>query len=332
MNITLGVPRIKEIINASKSISTPIITAELDVFKDPEFARIVKGRIEKTLLGEVSEYFEEVYLPDECFVLIKLSLERINLLKLEVNIDSIMISILNSKLRIKPKDLRAHGDSIICVTPTESNKSSMYYVLQQLKSDLPKVVIKGIPSVNRAVIHADEKTGNTYKLLVEGDNLQAVMATPGVKWKDTTSNNTHEVEKTLGIEAAKSTIIKEINYTMENHGMSIDKRHIMLLADLMTFKGEMLGITRFGLAKMRESVLMLASFEKTADHLFEASYHGQKDAICGVSECIIMGIPMTIGTGLFKLLHKAEKDPVIKKRPLLFDSPELHLPEIGSST
>lgn len=46
-------PRIKEIINASKSISTPIITAPLEVDNDPDFARVVKGRIEKTTLGEV---------------------------------------------------------------------------------------------------------------------------------------------------------------------------------------------------------------------------------------------------------------------------------------
>ena len=58
--------------------------------------------------------------------------------------DSIQESIISSKLRIKRNHIRAHGDSIICVTPVESNKSSMYYVLQQLKSDLPKVVIKVI--------------------------------------------------------------------------------------------------------------------------------------------------------------------------------------------
>ena len=52
-DITQGVPRIKEIINASKNISTPIITAELMVSNDPEFARVVKGRIEKSTLGEV---------------------------------------------------------------------------------------------------------------------------------------------------------------------------------------------------------------------------------------------------------------------------------------
>lgn len=91
-------------------------------------------------------------------------------------------------------------------------------------------------------------------------------------------------------------------------------------------QGEVLGITRFGLAKMKESVLMLASFEKTADHLFDAAYFGQKDSVCGVSECIIMGIPMNIGTGLFKLLHKANRDPSPPRRPLIFDTDEFHIP------
>ncbi|XP_012859703.2 DNA-directed RNA polymerase III subunit RPC1 [Echinops telfairi] len=327
MNITLGVPRIKEIINASKAISTPIITAQLDKDDDADYARLVKGRIEKTLLGEISEYIEEVFLPDDCFILVKLSLERIRLLRLEVNAETVRYSICTSKLRVKPGDVAVHGEAVVCVTPRENSKSSMYYVLQFLKEDLPKVVVQGIPEVSRAVIHIDEQSGKEkYKLLVEGDNLRAVMATHGVKGTQTTSNNTYEVEKTLGIEAARTTIINEIQYTMVNHGMSIDRRHVMLLSDLMTYKGEVLGITRFGLAKMKESVLMLASFEKTADHLFDAAYFGQKDSVCGVSECIIMGIPMNIGTGLFKLLHMADRDPDPPKRPLIFDTNEFHIP------
>ncbi|XP_048419560.1 DNA-directed RNA polymerase III subunit RPC1 isoform X2 [Stegostoma tigrinum] len=285
MNITLGVPRIKEIINASKSISTPIITAHLDQDDDADFARLVKGRIEKTLLGEISEYIEEVFLPDDCFILVKLSLERIRLLRLEVNAETVKYSICTSKLRVKPGDVAVHGEAVVCVTPRENSKSSMYYVLQYLKEELPKIVVQGIPEVARAVIHVDEQGGKEkYKLLVEGDNLRAVMATHGVKGTHTTSNNTYE--------------------------------------------GEVLGITRFGLAKMKESVLMLASFEKTADHLFDAAYFGQKDSVCGVSECIIMGIPMNIGTGLFKLLHKADKDPDPPKRPLIFDNTEFHIPVV----
>ncbi|KAH9325041.1 hypothetical protein KI387_005219, partial [Taxus chinensis] len=132
-------------------------------------------------------------------------------------------------------------------------------------------------------------------------NLASVMGMEGVDGRNTKSNHVIEIEQTLGIEAAISVIIEQIEYTMKSHGMSIDIRHMMLLADVMTFKGEVLGITRFGIAKMKDSVLMLASFEKTTDHLFDASIHGRIDQIEGVSECIIMGIPMPIGTGLLKI-------------------------------
>lgn len=295
MNITQGVPRIKEIINANHIISTPVITAALEVDDDPEVARQVKGRIEKTLLGEVSEYMEEVFLPDDCFMLIKLDLDRIRLLKLEVNAETIRYSICTSKLKVKHHNISIIGDSVLTVRPSETGKSSIYYVLQILKEQLPFVIIKGLPTVSRAVIHIDDSKGKScYKLLVEGDGLRSVLTTPGVKGIETTSNNTCEVEKTLGIEAARTTIIREIQITMESHGISVDRRHLMLLADLMTFKGEVLGITRFGLAKMKESALMLASFERTADHLFDASYYGQQDTITGVSESIILGIPMSL--------------------------------------
>jgi DNA-directed RNA polymerase III subunit RPC1 len=134
-----------------------------------------------------------------------------------------------------------------------------------------------------------------------------------------------EVEQVLGIEAARTTIINQIQYTMSKHGMTIDRRHVMLLADTMTFKGEVLGITRFGVAKMKDSVLMLASFEKTTDHLFDAALYGKKDEINGVSECIIMGIPMPIGTGQFDLLYDVESvqndvlATMCEKTPCLLD-------------
>ena len=105
MNVTLGVPRIKEIINASKAISTPIITAQLENCKDSEFARTVKGRIEKTFLEEISQYIEEVYMSSECCVLVKLDLDRIKLLKvskrkiMKRNSNSNLIFIAGSKRR-----------------------------------------------------------------------------------------------------------------------------------------------------------------------------------------------------------------------------------------
>ena len=279
MNITLGVPRIKEIINASRNISTPIITGQLINNKDSEFARLVKSRIEKTYLREIAQYIEEVYMPNECCILIKIDLERIRLLKLEINVFTIMTSIINSKLKIKPSQVTPITDKFIKVN--SSGKGLLHDSLLKLKTELANVVVKGLPKVNRTVISMDEKRTDEYKLFVEGEGLRDVIGTNGIDGTNTTSNNTLEVFECLGIEAARSTIIKEIDYTMTSHGMSIDIRHVMLLADLMTYKGEVLGITRGGLAKMKESVLMLASFEKTTDHLFEASYYGQEDEIYG---------------------------------------------------
>ncbi|XP_015123305.1 DNA-directed RNA polymerase III subunit RPC1 [Diachasma alloeum] len=323
MNITQGVPRIKEIINANHKISTPIITAALENESDAEFARRVKGRIEKTTLGEVTEYIEEVYLPDDCFLLIKLDIDRIKLLKLEVDANSIRYALCTSKLKLNPKHVNVRGESILTINPS-SQKHSLNHALMLLKESVPNVVIKGLATVARAVIHNDDSSGKTeYKVYVEGDNMREVMATRGVLGCKTTSNNTVEVFKTLGIEAARATIMTEIKKVMEGHGMSIDRRHPMLVADLMTSRGEVLGITRQGLAKMKESILNLASFEKTADHLFDAAYYGQTDAICGVSESIIMGIPVPVGTGIFKLLHKSERSE-LKKHELIFDDPQFH--------
>jgi DNA-directed RNA polymerase III subunit RPC1 len=96
---------------------------------------------------------------------------------------------------------------------------------------------------------------------------------------------------------------------MASHGMNIDFRHIQLLADVMTFKGQVLGITRFGVSKMKNSTLMLASFEMTTDHLYDSAVHCKKDEVKGVSERIIMGNLIPVGTGMFKLVY----DETVKK-------------------
>lgn len=119
---------------------------------------------------------------------------------------------------------------------------------------------------------------------------------PGVVGTKTSSNHILDVYKVLGIEAARRSICDQISHTMKEHGLVVDARHTMLLGDIMCYKGEILGITRFGVAKLKDSTLMLASFEKTTDHLFEAAFHSKKDSVAGISEAIIMGMP-SVTTG-----------------------------------
>jgi len=187
--------------------------------------------------------------------------------------------------------------------------------MQNLKKKLPHIIIAGIPTINRAVINKEEKNNVTkYNLVVEGYGLRSVMNIPGVKGTSTKSNHIMEIEKVLGIEAARRTIIDEILYILINHSMVVDYRHIGILADVMTYRGTILGITRFGISKMKASTLTLASFEKTTDILYDAALASKKDIVNDVSEAIILGDNMPIGTGMFKLLYDPDKDHKLVKR------------------
>ncbi|SCW02286.1 LAFE_0F03092g1_1 [Lachancea fermentati] len=334
MNVTLGVPRIKEIINASKVISTPIINAVLVNDNDERAARVVKGRIEKTLLSDVAFYIQDVYKDNLSFLQVKIDLGTIEKLQLELTIEDIAVAITRApKLKIAASDVSIIGKNKINInvypegsklksistSAKEPLENEIFYKMQHLRRSLPNIVVKGLPDIARAVINI--RDDGRRELLVEGYGLRDVMTTDGVIGSRTKTNHILEVYSVLGIEAARTSIVGEIDYTMSNHGMSVDPRHVQLLGDVMTYKGEVLGITRFGLSKMRDSVLQLASFEKTTDHLFDAAFYMKKDAVEGVSECIILGQTMTIGTGAFKVVKGTNIAPEdLEPKPTLFES------------
>ncbi|KII96076.1 hypothetical protein PLICRDRAFT_130272 [Plicaturopsis crispa FD-325 SS-3] len=322
MNVTLGVPRIKEIINAAKVISTPIISCKLVTSDSEPSARIVKGRLEKTHLGDVASVLEEAWAPEYTYLGVIVDVDAIQKLQLELTLDDIKWAIVAAKkLKIKQES--------ITIIPRRNrlriyiDGQDKYYRLRELKRQLADVVVKGVPTIQRAVINIKDKDDAKGKkgdkeLLVEGYGLQKCMVTEGIVGEHTSSNHVIEVAQVLGIEAARRTIINEIQYTMQSHGMSIDPRHVMLLGDVMSYKGEVLGITRFGVAKMKDSVLMLASFEKTTDHLFDASAFGKNDSIAGVSESIIMGNPAA-GCGTSMPALYSPSPAISKPRKLLFE-------------
>ncbi|KAF2683170.1 beta and beta-prime subunits of DNA dependent RNA-polymerase [Lentithecium fluviatile CBS 122367] len=319
MSITQGVPRIKEIINASNVISTPIISCELANDRDEKAARHVKARVEKTYLKDIVSYLEDVWHPNGAYIEMRINTEQLNKLCIENLTPQEIIAAINrhkplkwgkagakvtiqgSRIRVEVADPSASRKS----SSAKPNKNTKDYFerIHQVKNLLPDVIIKGFPDCKRAVISKstspNKKGYYEVKLAVEGYGLKDCMTTPGVVFEKTTSNHVMEVRSVLGIEAARATIVREIGSVMDN--MDIDPRHMQLLADVMTFKGEVYGITRFGLQKTRDSVLQLASFEKTPDHLFEAAARGKIDTIDGVSECIIMGQSVKLGTGAMQV-------------------------------
>ncbi|PON73293.1 RNA polymerase Rpb1, domain [Trema orientale] len=136
------------------------------------------------------------------------------------------------------------------------------------------------------------------------------MRTKGVDPYNTISNNIIEVQETLGIDVARTCIINEIDSTLKCHGLNVDKRHLMLLADVMTYRGEVVGIKNvIGLQKMNKSPLALASSEATANPLFNAAVNGRENRLEGVSESIMMGTPIKIGSGMIKVIQRVDEQP-----------------------
>lgn len=327
LQITQGVPRMKEIINASKEISTPIITCQLNTTKSKKAAHIVQGRIEQTFLRDILVWLDDVWSDSSTYLEMKLDWDTLARHDLEITPIDVAASIVKAKkLHLSVSEVRVFGRYIrvdvwsssktgrVAKSKLKDQRDILGRTLL-LKRLLPKVPVCGHANASRVVI---KSVRDSNSLLVEGYGLQNCMLTPGVDALTTRTNSIIETRDVLGIEAARKIIIEEISTVMGD--MNIDPRHMQLLGDIMTYRGEVLGITRFGLSKMRDSVLQLASFEKTADHLFEAAWHAKRDKIEGVSECIIMGKNMSQGTGAFDVVKPlALKNGYLGKKRTIFE-------------
>ncbi|KAI0855968.1 DNA-directed RNA polymerase III subunit RPC1 [Xylaria cubensis] len=337
ISITQGVPRIKEIINASKTISTPVITCPLQNPRSLEAAKIVQARIKKTYVKDVLRYLDNEWQPHRSFITLHINTETLESMHLGIKLGNIVDAIAKQKkLKIQKADMQIfEQDASIEITVRALNinplsertirtktaieaMADLSVRISQLRRILPSVPIFGYPEATRAIIQQSDKD-STNTVLVEGYGLRQCINTEGVVGSKVTSNSVIECSDVLGIEAARTTIIKEISNVMGL--MNIDPRHMQLLADVMTYKGEILGITRFGLSKMRDSVLQLASFEKTADHLFDAASGMKTDPIEGVSEKIIMGETISIGTGAFDVVRRLNLlDEHLATMPMVFEN------------
>jgi DNA-directed RNA polymerase III subunit RPC1 len=322
MNVTLGVPRIKEIINAAKTISTPIITCALVNETSDAAAKYVKAQIERVTLGDLSKHVKLVMDPSDAFVEVRLDVDALEARQLgQLSLEQIKLRILEEgaktgrdgafmgKVTLKERNVEIFGGDKIIVRPLPGkNEGGLFYDLHMLKATLPNVVVSGMRSSKRAVVN--KLKDGTFTVLVEGYGMREAMNMDGVDGLRSASNHIAEIQSVLGIEAARLCIMAEIQTIMTHHGMVVDHRHIHLLGDCMTNRGEVLGINRFGITKMRHSTLMLASFEKTSDHLFDAAVHHRTDDVAGVSDAIIMGNAVSLGTGLFKVLYDIPAEEV----------------------
>ncbi|MCE5296237.1 MAG: DNA-directed RNA polymerase subunit A'' [Euryarchaeota archaeon] len=291
INVTLGLPRLIEIVDARRVPSTPMMNIYLsdeNDRKDREKVKRIASRIETTTVGEIADIETDM---TNMRILVKLDEHRLE--QHELTPEEVHARI--SKLR-GLKTLAELQDNVIVINSEEPS----FKRLQNIVDLVRDAKIKGVDQIVRAII---KKTGDEYVIYTEGSNLRDVLNVPEVDKRRTSTNSIQEIYDVLGVEAARQSIIDEAYKTLDEQGLTVDIRHIMLVSDLMTADGDVKAIGRHGISGRKSSVLARAAFEITAAHLLHAALTGEEDHLDGVAENIIVGQPVTLGTGAVNLVY-----------------------------
>jgi DNA-directed RNA polymerase subunit A" len=294
MNVTVGLPRIIEILDGRKEIQTPMMEIYLkSPYSKGEDIRKLALSIKETTLKEIATGFS-INVSEGT---ITVSLDREKMKLIGVTVAGITANLGKQIKGVKIKD----SDSGIVIKVKESeNVNEVYKVKEKIKN----IYVEGIKGIKQVL---PVRRGDEFIIITAGSNLKEIFKLKEVDAERTTTNDVFEIEKVFGIEAARQAIINEVFKVIEAQGLNVDIRHIMLVADTMCFTGEIRGITRYGIVSEKASVLARASFETPLKHIINAALVGEIDKLDSVVENVMLNQPVPVGTGLPGLVTKVKK-------------------------
>jgi len=374
---TSGVPRLKEILSATKKTKTPtlIIYMKQDIAsvinpimaedgvdynddridKTKIIAMNVKNSIEITKLSDILEYSEiywdnngnlETTIENDKGILdiynkFKPLYESVNknfsksswVLRMKFNKEK-MISYGLRMIDIYTKLNKAYNKYIDCIYSDDNaeecifrirlteyackdieNKDEIAAIKAMEHNIVYQVLLKGYKGINKVSLNKkkyelyNEEKGVFDKVVewvldTDGTNLMEILSNPNIDPTRTISNDIREIYNVLGIEAARNALYNElVNVTGEG---SMNYRHLSLLIDTMTFKGNLMSIDRHGINRNSSSALSKSSFEESVDMLINASIFSEYDNTSGISPQVMLGKVPNCGSGNFDIVLDEE--------------------------
>lgn len=299
MNVTTGLPRIIEVLDGRAEINTKMMHIYLKKpFSEGKDIKKIAESIKETTL---KEYVREVSI-DIADSQMTLTLDEMKLERINMKIAQIIKNLEKAFAKgysFKPSK-EANNILIVKSTSKEDDLNNLY----KLKEKLQDVYINGIKGIKQVL---PVKKGDEYIIVTSGSNLKDVFKLEFVNPDKTVTNDIFEIEQVLGIEAARASIIAEVEKVIDEQGLNVDLRHIMLISDIMTTSGTVLGVNRYGIVKDKPSVLARASFETPIKHIINASISGEVDHLRSVIENVMINQVVPVGTGIPKLVVKQQK-------------------------
>jgi DNA-directed RNA polymerase subunit A" len=285
-------PRIIEIFDARKDPKTPsmMIYLKSPHNKSRQAAEKIAQRIKRVTLGELAKEFT--------LNLAELS-TVVSLDKDELDLHGVKSeTVANAIFQQTKAKVDGTGLTLKVIVKDQDIKK-----IYKFKEKLKDTTIAGVKDIT-AVLPVYRKDTEEFAIQTFGTNLKEVLQVEDVDAQRTTTNNLIEISKVLGIEAARQAVVNEVMAVLQEQGIDVDIRHVMLVADMMCMTGEVKGITRHGITSQKTSVLARASFEIPLKHLIDASIVGETDKLVSVIENVMINQPVPVGTGLPGLIVK----------------------------
>ena len=296
LNVTVGLPRIIEILDGRKIIKTPMMEVYL---KSP----YNKGKDIKKIAGMIKETKIENIVKEISINLGDMSVEILLNTKSMKNLEMRKPTVLNAiQKSIKAGFKLMDKDNLLILK--SKGKQEKVNDLFKIKEKIKKIHVRGLKKITQVL---PVKRGNEFIIITGGTNLSEILSLDFVDKNRTISNDLHEIASVLGIEAARQAIIDELLKVMVAQGLNVDMRHIMLIADTMSMTGSVKGITRYGVVREKSSVLARASFETPIKHIFGAGISGEVDSLNSVIENVMLNQEVPVGTGLPGLITKIKR-------------------------
>jgi DNA-directed RNA polymerase subunit A" len=307
VNVTQGLPRIIEIVDARKVPNTPTMKIYLEegIKATAEDAQKLAASLEVTTTVNIATIETDVAQRRLVLHLNKANMAQKNMTGAEVR------EKLTRATRLHVIANKEKNPTMLTLIPnvhsaedldTLAENPPSYTMLLQLEEKIRDLRLKGIPGVERANVQFNDKTGEHY-LATIGSNLARINEIEAIDRSRTYTNNIIEIYDQLGIEAARQAIVDELKETLDGARLEVDDRHLLIVADVMTSEGEVRAIGRHGVSGTKHSILARAAFEVTVNHLLKAGIIGERDHLTGVAENIIVGQPIALGTGSVELFY-----------------------------
>lgn len=291
VSVGSGIQRVEEIVDGRSKTKYASMTIYLN-----EKIRHNKKKAEEFARDLVDVRTEDVAKVKEDFLKKTAEIEIIDEKVAERNLDK---EVLLSRIRgaVKKGKVMKRAHKLIIHFPKD-------YSLLKLRSEVLKIMrkrLQGISGIEKTIV-VEEKGEYIIKTL--GTNLKAVLKRKEIDPYRTTTNDVMEISKVLGIEAGRRAVVDELHKTLSENRIRVDLRHLLLLADLLTFTGEIRGTVRTGIMRLKQSPFARAAFEETVKHLFDSALYGEREPLQGVVENLIVGLPVKVGTGRVELVMK----------------------------